>query len=151
MTQADGADAGEEPTDLARERELLLEALTQALGAFPADGEQRSRAASSEGDRARPETDAGSIGSGAGPCGQEHGGTGGSGQQPTEDETTVGCACCGCKAPRTCAHCPLCRGAAAALDPALLERVADVATLLAEGLRAAARRLATQDHERDGR
>lgn len=62
-------------------------------------------------------------------------------------DPAVGCACCGCRAPRACAVCPFCRGTAAALDPHVLERVADVATLLAEGLRAAAHRLSTEERD----
>lgn len=61
--------------------------------------------------------------------------------------SAVGCACCGCRAPTLCTACPVCRSGAAALDPAILERVADVAVLLAEGLRAAARRLSTPQPE----
>ena len=59
-------------------------------------------------------------------------------------ETTIGCGCCGCAVPRVCVACPVCRGAAAfqVIEPALLVRLADVAMLVADGLRGAAQRMA---------
>lgn len=119
----DGDDARVNP--LARERELLVEALTAAFAAT-------TRAGAGEGpDPARDEPDEPADAPTSG--------------ESDDARAAVGCAWCGCGSPRACAVCPICRGAAAALDPYLLERVADVAVLLADGLRAAARRLAAMD------
>ena len=149
--------------DLDEERRLLIEALTQAFapaggaparepggtaqaprGAQPEPGDgfaqpgEESAQLPGEGPRrgAGPATDSGADPGEAG------------GDDPAEgSDPTVGCACCGCRAPRACSVCPFCRSTAAALDPHVLERVADVATLLAEGLRAAAHRLSTEERD----
>ena len=156
MTEPDTPE--QTPSDLERERALLIEALTNALGGSvkpdlgqesapskPGKGEEGAAFSPGQGEAAAASPgDDGRIPL-QGPGHDENPGSG----DPTEEGSTVGCACCGCRAPRTCAVCPVCRGAATALDPSVLERVADVAALLAEGLRAAARRLATE--ERDGR
>lgn len=57
-----------------------------------------------------------------------------------EGGSARGCPTCGCGAPGVCAACPLCRaaGLVAALRPDALSRLADVAALAADLLRAAA-------------
>lgn len=166
MTSGPAQESGQESgQDLERERRLLVEALAAAFGAAtPEQPDAESAAAgptpphaprAPHAHRADPATGAAYAAPDARPHGrpqdgqpqgeQAHDGQpqdGWSGD-PHESEAAVGCACCGCRAPRWCAACPVCRGGAAALDPQLLERVADVATLLADGLRAAARRLST--------
>ncbi len=168
----DADDARESP--LIRERRLLVAALTEAFAASSATRAATGAGESDIPDPAFEEP-AGGAGAGApgaaeaeaserhartpGPAPGEATGaaseeatdaaseeaTSAASEEPADAHPGVGCACCGCGSPRACAVCPICRGAAAALDPYLLERVADVAVLLADGLRAAARRLAAMD------
>lgn len=127
------------PSRLEEERRLLIEALTGAFGAYVPTAKTGGDQAA-EGQSEAHGT-AGSTRAGADFDGPDAARTAGA-------QAQVGCGQCGCKAPRACTVCPICRTAAGALDPALLERVADAAQLVAEGLRAAARKVAAMD-ERD--
>lgn len=124
--------------DLERERRLLLDALTQAFGAASSRDNAGAATQDDAGAATREDAD-GATREDTGACARE-----GSDDPSEPRPAAIGCACCGCRSPRLCSACPVCRGGAAALDPHVLERVADVAALLAEGLRAAAQKLSTQ-------
>ncbi len=81
---------------------------------------------------------------------------GAAGTEPGDEETTTGspgerdAADGTAHASQECRYCPLCRGMSAlyAIDPAILERLAAVADLAADGLRSAATHLAAARAER---
>lgn len=144
----DGPDGARQPGRLADERRLLVESLTAALARVvrPDANPHADRGTDADeqhhrdnGHDANDDNDDNAESAELDDFDEVEG----HGEHP-EIAATVGCGSCGCRAPSTCAYCPVCR-TATSLDPQVVERVADAVALLAEGLRAAADRLAAMD------